>query len=86
MSISRKTTKFFEFFQSVYVALLIKQYTYKVSTLRLHKQQKLLSCFNFSDQTQHALFTDGKNRGFSSKFVIKPECLHSENWASRPFF
>ena len=37
ISISRKTRKFLELFQSTYVLLLIKQDTRKVSTLRLHK-------------------------------------------------
>ena len=44
MSISKKTNKFLDFFQSAYVVLLIKQHTCKVSTLRLHIQ-KTISIF-----------------------------------------
>ena len=39
MSLSRKTNKILEIFQSVYVVLLIKQHTCKVTTLRLHIQK-----------------------------------------------
>ena len=55
MSISRKTSKFLEFFQSAYVVLLMKQHTYKVSTDLDFINKIPLSYLNFSHQTQHPL-------------------------------
>ena len=54
MSISRKTNKILELFQSAYVVLLIKKHTCKVHLDFIYK--KLLIYFDFSYQTQHPLY------------------------------